>query len=323
MKLVELAHFGRLTPIDAFQTRYQYQRKKTIDVFNQDFNDFFEVNEQEDQNNLNQTLSKNTKIYNLENLNLNLLKMSYQSLRISTTNFLKSIKPEKVDLIKLEKFVERIYCEYNFIPYHNFAHGVSVMQIFNLFVKESKKTRDLFDKNHIFVASLACLAHDTAHFAKNNAYCLNKKNKLALKAFNKSILEKMHIKKTLYILEEKESSIFKDYSDEEVALFRETIIETIIGTDMSLHFEMIDRFKKTKIEDFKKNDNMLTAYVAHSGDIGNFCLEYYNYIDWAKVVAQEFHSQTIAEAKNGLKVTSFMIYTGFAGLIKDQINFGG
>lgn len=54
--------------------------------------------------------------------------------------------------------------------YHNFAHGVSVMQSFYIISKELVLKNIKLDSEIIFVALIACISHDVNHKGKNNAY---------------------------------------------------------------------------------------------------------------------------------------------------------
>lgn len=253
-------------------------------------------------------------------MSVNLTKVPYRTLRTSAIDFLRLIRPLEVSPVKIERFVHRVFAEYNFVPYHNFAHGFSVMQIFNLFSKRHPTPDKLFDETHFFFGCVAALSHDAGHFGKNNGFCSAKHHSLAIKANFKSILERMHIKKTLYILKNSDSSLLAEYPTAEAGRLRETITETILGTDMASHNEMVQRFTET--QEFGLNSNFLSAYLVHCGDLGNMGLAYPNYLDWAKLVLQEFHTQTLCEAQNGMPVSKFMVYNGFNGIISDQLFFG-
>jgi len=257
----------------------------------------------------------------LRNPRADLLNVSYRSLEAAAICFLASQRPDNVPLPQLESFVHSVYKEYKFVPYHNFAHGVSVMQFFHGFVQALPNAPDLFDQTHIFVSLVASLAHDIGHPGKNNAYNCSKKTKLALKSFNKAVLEKFHIKKTLYLLRQPENNIFCNFSAEETSRATQLIIEAILATDMADHFSLINKFGKTQLADFTKNDNFLTGYVVHAGDLGNLCLDFDGYAAWGKLITQEFQHQTECEKRHQLKESEFMKFKGRESFVKDQLFF--
>ena len=257
----------------------------------------------------------------LANPNDLLLRYSFSTIQKATVGFLLARKPEKVSKKSLENFVLAIFQEYKFVPYHNFAHGVSVMQFFNTFVESLPNSEKLFDKNHVFVSLIAALSHDVGHQGKNNAYNCAKKTKIAIKSLNKAVLERFHIKKTLYLLRRHENDLFSEFNESERMLATQLITEAILATDMAELFCLLERFNKTKAADFAKNDNFLTGFVVHAADLGNLGLEFDNYISWAKLITQEFQTQTECEKRNQLKQSEFMKFKGKNSFVKDQLFF--
>lgn len=315
-KRVELRRFDNVSPINAYLARYATKGQTPIDAYGSDFDKYFKT----------QTTSSvttvGTQIIDINDFDINLVKLPYKQLRESAIGFLEQGRPAQINSEKLRRFVERVFNKYNFVPYHNFCHGYSVMQVFHAFTKRHPNIEELFDQTHYFFSCLAALSHDTGHFGKNNPFCVSKQNKVAIKSLNNAVLEKMHIKHTFYAMGHQDSNLLADLPQKEGAAVRQTIIEVILGTDMAAHNEMVARFKQTSIADFGKNSNFLSAYLVHCGDLGNLGLPYDKYLDWAKLVLQEFHTQTLSEAKNKLPVSKFMIYTGFEGIINDQLFFG-
>lgn len=311
-----------LNPVQAFKKQYEQKAKTLIEVDTFSFDTFFEIEQNDKSQKIELSAPEQLNLFSGNNPNFNLLKLPFCELKQIAINHLETIRPLKISSKSIESFVGYIFAEYNFVPYHNFCHGFSVMQTFYSIVNKCVLFQKLFDRNHIFVGCIAGLSHDAGHFGKNNAFCTGKKNKLALKAFNKSVLEKFHIKKTLYVLQKPESDLFSEFSEQENWQFRQTIIESILGTDMVKHNELLKRFNDTKREDFQTNDNFLTAFLIHCGDLANMCLPYERYLDWVKLLAQEFNCQTISEQKNHLKVSQFMVFNGFGNILDDQLFFG-
>ena len=257
----------------------------------------------------------------LTHINTPLLSTSYSRLESAAIDFLMKKKPHNVSSNKLGNFVKAVFKEYKFVPYHNFAHGISVMQFFNSFVSALPSVDTIYEKNHIFIGLIAALSHDIGHSGKNNAYNCTKKTKLAIKSLNKAVLEKFHIKKTLYLLRQQENNIFSEFGAEELHKSNELIIEAILSTDMADHFNLLEKFDKTKPNEFKKNDNSLTGFIIHAGDLGNICLDFNNYTSWAKLITQEFQTQTESEKRYQLKESEFLKFKGKNSFVKDQLSF--
>lgn len=309
---MEHVHYRDLSPVAAFKTRYANLSLTPLDLYSAEFDDNI---------GMAAGLLPATTDIDLGSPAECLLGRSYGDIEAAAISFLGSQRPDNVPMGKLRSFVQAVFREYKFVPYHNFAHGVSVMQFFHFFVRSLPDPSTLFDQTHIFVSLVASLAHDVGHPGKNNAYNCIKKTKLALKSFNKAVLEKLHVKKTLYLLKQQENNIFCNFSEAETSKANQLIIEAILATDMADHFNLVDRFAKTKTADFKKNDNFLTGYVVHAGDLGNLCLDYNSYAGWAKLIVQEFQSQTECEKRYQLKESEFMKFKGRESFAKDQLFF--
>lgn len=301
-----------LTPVAAFQKRYTNRSMTILDLYNSDFNTF-----------LGLPVPKDAVLpeLDLKNPKINVLLYSFDALQDATITFLVNNRPDSVPIFQLQNFVEAVVKEYRFVPYHNFAHGISVMQFFYAFVQSLPDPSVVFDKTHLFVALIAALAHDIGHPAKNNAYNIAKKTPLAFKALNKSVLEKHHIKKLLYLLKQPETNLFQGFTADESSRATQLIIDTILATDMADHFNLLERFVKTPLSDFGCNNNFLTGIIVHACDIGNSCLDFPDYISWAKLVVQEFQTQTECEKRNCLKESEFMKFKGRETFVKDQISF--
>lgn len=114
---------------------------------------------------------------------------------------------------------------------------------------------------------------------------------------------------------------------------RETIIESIICTDMSKHNALVDKLKALRDKcaadpeyKFEKTDRtFLSAMIVHACDLSNCVVEYEHCYKWSVRIAQEFHDQYKAEEKLDADVygppTAFLKYTDAAGFCKSQIGF--
>jgi len=311
-KMMETSHLKVLNPISAFKIKYANSEKKTLELDSNEFNSTLKI----------QPLAEydDSKV-SLKDLNESLLTIPYSRLETLSIEFLMKQKPSNVSPAKLTNFVQSVFKEYKFVPYHNFAHGISVMQFYDSFISSLPSSTALFDNVHIFVGLIAALSHDIGHSGKNNAYNCTKKTKLAIKSLNKAVMEKFHIKKTLYLLRQPENNIFSEFNEIETSRSNELIIEAILATDMADHFNLVEKFNKTKLNDFKKNDNFLTGFVIHAGDLGNLCMQFDHYASWAKLITQEFQSQTESEKRYQLKESEFMKFKGKESFVKDQLFF--
>ncbi len=314
---IERSYFSRLTPNETVAKVAEFNQREILASFSPEFDNYFHIAQKSE---IELSTSRSVEGSELPSMNVNILNLSFASLKKSAFNFLRRIKPSNISTCKIELVVQEIMNRYRYVPYHNFAHSFSLMQIFNNFLNSTKKF-ELFDRKHMFTVYIACLAHDMGHKGKNNAYYIARKNKLSLLSMGTSVLERYHASEIIDIISNNKTNIFEKYSQEDFGTAKKTLIEAILSTDMSKHFDILKKFSATPAEEFPKNDNFLTGVIVHACDIGNACLEFNNYFSWVKLLLQEFNNQTVSESRKGLTVSQFMLYKGNDAVTKDQIFF--
>jgi hypothetical protein len=91
------------------------------------------------------------------------------------------------------------------------------------------------------------------------------------------------------------------------------------------------RLRCTRRRPFQKEKEMytevltqfLTSFFVHTSDLNNTILETQNYLNWARLIAQEFQSIAQAEAHFGLPVTQMLVYKNEVGFYNSQKGFSG
>lgn len=120
---------------------------------------------------------------------------------------------------------------------------------------------------------VAAACHDLKHPGINNVYLINTRDDLALQYNDKSILENFHCAQAFTLLKNDNNNILQRFDDKKYKTFREIMISTIIGTDMTLHNDYCQKMKdRANSEDFdlKGKDKMLSMiFLVHLADISN------------------------------------------------------
>ena len=159
-------------------------------------------------------------------------------------------------------------------PYHNFRHGVDVLQSFYYLLI----TSTVFDHlKHIEVMGLAVasLCHDLAHPGLNNFYQVNARTPLALLYNNKAVLENFHATATFCILMRPEFNFLHSFGQAEFKTFRDIVISSIMSTDMAVHFDFLNDMKRRYQEDnsfsleVKDDVRMMATSLVKCSDISN------------------------------------------------------
>ncbi len=153
-------------------------------------------------------------------------------------NLLEEFKvPEKV----FRNFVGEIAGRYiNTNTYHNYKHGVDVcFTSYRLLTVPSLTL--VFSALEVFSVLVGALAHDVGHPGLNNLYLVKSKHELAIMHNDKSPLENMHCVVLYEILAKENTNIFVNLSEKQWREARKVIITIVLGTDMSHHFEQINK----------------------------------------------------------------------------------
>lgn len=90
---------------------------------------------------------------------------------------------------------------------------------------------------------IAAAGHDVGHPALTNRFLINSRDNIAIRYNDQSVLEQMHCCITFGLLQEKKNDILANFSWEDWQVIRKVIVDMILGTDMSKHFDMLGNFR--------------------------------------------------------------------------------
>ena len=214
-----------------------------------------------------------------------------------------------VDKSKFHGFVRLIAKNYRSEnPYHNFHHAHSVLAIVGNLI--TKTCRGLFSELEEFSILTAALCHDIGHRGLNSDYYVKSRHPLAIQYNDISVLENMHCSLTFDLLRNNESVDFtKSWSDEQYLLFRRVFIQSVLATDMKVHFDLTAGIQKLAgLEDLTSGENKKIVYqsIVHAADIANPVMPTKSCYQWAFRVVEEMYEQGRLEEQDGFPVAPFM-----------------
>ena len=227
-------------------------------------------------------------------------------------NFKKSFEFSSQNLITFLRFVEKSYNSSN--AYHNNCHAADVLQTLNCLFQfgVSKPSSHL----KIFAMLLAAACHDLDHPGFNNSFQVNARSKLAILYNDKSVLENMHASKVFEKLigedRDPKIDIFAGLNKVQVNTIRHIMVEAILHTDMTKHFETVNVLKAMSLrhEDKDKilelddaDETTLFFYLLHAADISNPSKPSPLCVEWADRCLEEFFAQGDIEKARGLPVS--------------------
>lgn len=127
-------------------------------------------------------------------------------------------------------------------PYHNSTHAADVLASFMFFINQTVLS-ELFTEYDILAVIIAALGHDVGHPGFTNRFLIINRDSLANQYNDCSVLEMMHCASTFSIMKGQDSDILSTLDSEHYTSVRKLIVEMILSTDMSRHWDLLAQFK--------------------------------------------------------------------------------
>ena len=228
----------------------------------------------------------------------------------------------------LDGFLNELESKYLDNPYHNSTHGADVMCSFSFFLTKSRLS-DSMTTLEWLSGIIASLGHDLGHPGKNNRFLIMTSNEIAVQYNDISVLEMMHSSLIFQIVANPNHNIFLNLTMEKFMTVRKLIIDMILATDMSKHFDLLSymRTKYNENSDFNNKDIRADLFrlCIKSADVGHAAKNIELHEKWCCLVIEEFFSQGDEEKKQGLPVSMYCdrdttnIAKSQAGFIKNIV----
>ncbi|KAH3768024.1 3'5'-cyclic nucleotide phosphodiesterase [Pelomyxa schiedti] len=234
----------------------------------------------------------------------------------------------KIPLDYVRSFIAELETHYRNNAYHNSIHAADVVQC--LYYLAIKGLRGLLGPENaldIFALILAGAAHDVGHPGVNNAFLIATGDELALHYNDRSVLENFHASFSMKIFLTKYASSW-GLSTKDLKYLRGLFINLVLSTDVSLHFEIISKFKtlledpNCNLKENKDHRSQLLCMAIKTADISNVMRPHKQMLKWVWQLTQEFFNQGDQEKQRGLPLSPFTDReAGVSKLPKLQTNF--
>eukprot|EP00002_Diphylleia_rotans_P030782 TRINITY_DN6365_c0_g1_i1.p1 TRINITY_DN6365_c0_g1~~TRINITY_DN6365_c0_g1_i1.p1 ORF type:complete len:916 (+),score=131.01 TRINITY_DN6365_c0_g1_i1:44-2791(+) len=211
----------------------------------------------------------------------------------------------------LSNFLRELDKGYDDNPFHNQIHVADVTMNINYLLHRPSVAESMTDLDKL-AAILAAAAHDFRHPGYNNLYHINMEMDLAMTYNDHSVLENFHISEVFKLLgdSKKECNILAGLSRAERKEVRESMIEMVLATDLSLHFTFLNQFKSQVQSDFDLSKRpcklTLLRMMMKCADIAHTTKSLELHRNWTLRVANEFFNQGDREKANNIPVSPFM-----------------
>lgn len=141
-----------------------------------------------------------------------------------------------------KEFIVVVEHNYHENPYHNFFHAVDVLQCCFHVLNTSMMMRRMFKPVDTMGLFVAALCHDVGHPSFNNPFLVENESLVAWLYNDSAVLENMHSSILFAILRHPRYNFASGWPRSQWKDFRSLVVASILGTDMSQHFEYIRQF---------------------------------------------------------------------------------
>ncbi|CAG9319423.1 unnamed protein product [Blepharisma stoltei] len=195
------------------------------------------------------------------------------------------------------------------VPYHNSCHAADVLHSLLYFLIQSNIFNSLSPLETI-AAMVAALGHDVGHPGLNTRFLINSRNDLALQYNDFRVLENMHAAKTFALMKEKGHNIFQNLSNDDWIKSRKLIIEMILHTDMTMHFEALGKFNtRLNLGDLSLDNHedkfLILSMGLKCADIGHSAKIPQLHEKWSLLLIEEFFKQGDLEKEMNMQVSMY------------------
>lgn len=229
-------------------------------------------------------------------------------------------------------------------PYHNSTHAADVLQCTAYFLAQDR-LKELFDPLDEVACLIAAIVHDVDHPGKNSAFLCNSNNELAVLYNDLSVLESHHAALAFKLtMSDDRVNIFKDLSKDDYRTLRQSILDMVLATEMTKHFEHLAKFmnlfpKSSMNEDSASGEGtclespdmsmvatpeniiLVKRMLIKCADVSNPTRRLDMCIEWAYRIAEEYFCQTEEEKNRSLPIVMPVFDRTTCSIPKSQISF--
>ncbi|XP_060617609.2 high affinity cAMP-specific and IBMX-insensitive 3',5'-cyclic phosphodiesterase 8B isoform X2 [Anolis sagrei] len=228
--------------------------------------------------------------------------------------------------------------------YHNSSHAADVLHATAFFLGKErvKGSLDILDE---VAALIAATVHDVDHPGRTNSFLCNAGSELAVLYNDSAVLESHHTALAFQLtVKDSKCNIFKNLNRNHYRTLRQAIIDMVLATEMTKHFEHVNKFVNsitkpmaseetnannegsdcectTSLKNFPDNQTLIKRMMIKCADVANPCRPLELCIEWAGRISEEYFAQTDEEKRQGLPVVMPVFDRNTCSIPKSQISF--
>uniref|UniRef100_A0A673XHD2 Phosphodiesterase n=1 Tax=Salmo trutta TaxID=8032 RepID=A0A673XHD2_SALTR len=224
--------------------------------------------------------------------------------------------------------------------YHNSTHAADVLHATAYFLRK-EKVKGSLDQLDEVAALIAATVHDVDHPGRTNSFLCNAGSELAILYNDTAVLESHHAALAFQLtVRDSKSNIFKNIDRTQFRTLRQAIIDMVLATEMTRHFEHVNKFANSinkpmaaiedegsdsegpaSIRNSPENRLLIKRMMIKCADVANPCRPLDLCIEWAGRISEEYFAQTDEEKRQGLPVVMPVFDRTTCSIPKSQISF--
>eukprot|EP01038_Epipyxis_sp_PR26KG_P012990 gene12990-17419_t len=243
--------------------RLSKRKRSNNDIFSTTWNELYITSFM----NMNKIINPAEKIGNAQD------KFLEDQLELLVVEIFVRISGENIEFDIINRLIHEIRLKYRNNQYHNFEHAAHVtLNVAYLLQNIKKSSIEASSVNHITpIEKLALLysaiIHDMEHFGVPNETLINQSHELAIKFHDQSVAEMNSLTIGLELISNPihNCMLLSKYSENDKKIFRKSVIELVLCTDIADPFKKLSAFHKleshqsvsglSKVVDNIKNGN--------------------------------------------------------------------
>ncbi|XP_053126033.1 dual specificity calcium/calmodulin-dependent 3',5'-cyclic nucleotide phosphodiesterase 1A isoform X2 [Hemicordylus capensis] len=201
-------------------------------------------------------------------------------------------------LLSFGEALETGYSKYK-NPYHNLIHAADVTHTVHCIMLLTGIMHWLTELE-ILAMIFAAAVHDYEHTGTTNNFHIQTRSDVATLYNDRSVLENHHVSAAYRIMQEEEMNILVNLNKEEWRELRNLVIEMVLSTDMSGHFQQIKTMRHTIQQTEGIDKARAMSLILHAADISHPAKSWELHYRWTMALMEEFFRQGDKEAELGL-----------------------
>ncbi|POI34118.1 hypothetical protein CIB84_002130 [Bambusicola thoracicus] len=228
--------------------------------------------------------------------------------------------------------------------YHNSTHAADVLHATAFFLGKERVKGSLDHLDEV-AALIAATIHDVDHPGRTNSFLCNAGSELAVLYNDTAVLESHHTALAFQLTaKDSKCNIFKNIDRNHYRTLRQAIIDMVLATEMTKHFEHVNKFVNSinkpmaseetgshsegsdcectaNMKNFPDNQTLIKRMMIKCADVANPCRPLELCIEWAGRISEEYFAQTDEEKRQGLPVVMPVFDRNTCSIPKSQISF--